>query len=126
MTVYFLALVVALLLNATANLLMKFGMVRIERAGGLLRHGLLGGVLQILGSPLLLLGMVCFALNLGAYMFALQKLPISVAYPVMVTVGFAIIVIVAGLALGERLDPVQWLGVAAILLGVWLVASRVS
>ena len=122
---YFVALIVALVLNASANLLMKFGMKRIDAAGGVLRHGLASGLWSVLTSPLLICGMICFALNLGAYMFALQKLPISVAYPIMVSAGFAIIVLVAGLFLAERLDPVQWIGVGAILGGVWLVASRV-
>jgi drug/metabolite transporter (DMT)-like permease len=40
----------------------------------------------------------------------------------MVTGGFAIIVVVAGVMLGERLSAPQWAGVAAILLGVFLVA----
>ena len=52
----------------------------------------------------------------------MQKLPISVAYPIMFTCGFAIIVTVAGVILRERLTPLQWVGVAAILLGVFLVA----
>jgi multidrug transporter EmrE-like cation transporter len=56
------------------------------------------------------------------YAYALQKLPISVAYPIMVACGFAIIVTVAGWVLHERLSPWQWVGVLAILVGVFLVA----
>ena len=56
------------------------------------------------------------------YAYALQKVPISVAYPVMVITGFAIIVVVAGNVLRERLTVVQWVGVGAILVGVTLVA----
>jgi len=123
---YFVALGAALVLNATANLLMKFGMRSVAEGGGLLRGGLARAVLIILGSPLLLLGIVCFVLNLLAYMYALQRLPISVAYPIMVTVGFAIIVTVAGLTLHEHLCWSQWVGIVLILAGVWLVASRAS
>jgi len=122
---YLIALTAALLLNATANLLMKFGMKKIDEAGGLTSQGAAHAALSILTSPLLIVGMICFGLNLLAYMYALQKLPISVAYPVMVSTGFAIIVVVAGRMLGERLSAIQWAGVAAILLGVWLVASQV-
>jgi multidrug transporter EmrE-like cation transporter len=46
------------------------------------------------------------------------------AYPIMVSAGFAIIVIVAGLYLHERLNFLQWAGVVLILTGVWLVASQ--
>ncbi len=68
------------------------------------------------------MGLVCFGLNLVAYQFALQRLPISMAYPIMVTGGYAIIVVVAGL-MGERMVPAQWVGVALILLGVGLVSG---
>lgn len=123
---YFVALGLALVLNASANILMKLGMKKIAEAGGLFHNGVTGGLVAIATSPALIIGMACFALNLGAYMFALQKLPISVAYPIMVTVGFAIIVVAAWWLFHERLNTVQWFGVAAILAGVWLVASQVN
>lgn len=123
---YVVALVVALLLNAAANLMIKFGMARMdaELAGaGLLDGGIVGLIRIVLRHWILLVGLCCFAANVVFYAFALQKLPISVAYPVMVASGFAIIVIVAGLILRERLSVVQWVGVAAILIGVALVAK---
>jgi multidrug transporter EmrE-like cation transporter len=123
---YLFALAAALLLNATANLMMKFGMQQIAQAGGWLKAGPLAAASAIFRTPLLLFGVACFAANLLCYMYALQKLPISVAYPIMVTAGFAIIVVVAGLCLHERLLPSQWLGVAFILVGVWLVASKAA
>jgi multidrug transporter EmrE-like cation transporter len=71
----------------------------------------------------LLAGVGCFALNVGFYAYALRKMPISVAYPIMVTAGFVIIVLVAGMFLKERLTAWQWSGVAAVLIGVTLVAK---
>lgn len=125
MAKYAIALVVALLLNATANLLIKFGMRAIDldlQGTGLMADGLLGALKILLRHWTVLLGLACFAANVVFYAFALQKMPISVAYPIMVTSGFAIIVIVAGSMLHERLTLTQWAGVAAILLGVVLVA----
>ena len=46
------------------------------------------------------------------------------AYPIMVTAGFAIIVTVAGVYLHERLGTAQWSGVGLIVVGVFMVASR--
>jgi multidrug transporter EmrE-like cation transporter len=125
MAKYAIALVVALLLNATANLLIKFGMRAIDldlQGTSIMAGGVLGVVKLMLRHWILLLGLGCFAANVVFYAFALQKLPISVAYPVMVATGFAIIVVVAGAMLRERLSATQWVGVAAILLGVTLVA----
>jgi len=123
---YAIALVVALLLNASANLMIRFGMraVDLDLGGaGLLDQGILGGVRLLLRHWVLLAGIGCFALNVGFYAYALRKMPISVAYPIMVTVGFVIIVVVAGMFLKERLTAWQWAGVAAVLIGVSLVAK---
>jgi multidrug transporter EmrE-like cation transporter len=126
MAKYAIALVVALLLNASANLMIKFGMRAIDlelQGAGILSGGGLGLIKLLLRHWVLLLGLGCFAANVVFYSFALQKLPISVAYPIMVTTGFGIIVIVAGSILNERLSAIQWVGVAAILSGVALVAK---
>ncbi len=126
MAKYVIALVVALLLNASANLMIKFGMRAIDlelQGAGIMSDGVLGVVKLLLRHWILLVGLGCFAANVVFYSFALQKLPISVAYPIMVTTGFAIIVVVAGAMLHERLSVTQWIGVAAILVGVALVAK---
>ena len=122
---YAIALVVALLLNASANLMIKFGMrsIDVELAGsGLGSLGVAGALRLVLRNWVLLTGLACFAANVLFYAYALQKMPISVAYPIMVTSGFALIVVVAGALLGERLTLVQWIGVVGILTGVVLVA----
>jgi multidrug transporter EmrE-like cation transporter len=123
---YVIALIVALALNAAANLMIKFGMraIDLELSGGSALSGGFTGLLRLLLRHwVLLAGLACFALNVVFYAFALQKLAISVAYPIMVASGFGIIVAVAGFMLGERLSGAQWAGVVAIMLGVTLVAK---
>ncbi len=119
---YILALCGALVLNAVANLSMKVG----TQAGGLGDNGPVGALKFIIGSPILLLGLICFACNAFLYMFALQSksLQISLAYPIMVGGGYAIISVAAYFlpSLQERLSPGQWVGVAMILAGVITVA----
>ena len=125
---YVFALAVALILNACANLLMKVGMTEVDDSGGLLKDGALGAVRTVLLSPVLITGLVCFALNAAFYMFALQSqtLKISLAYPVMVGGGHAIIATVAYFLLNERMTLGQWGGVILILAGVLLIAARTS
>jgi small multidrug resistance pump len=127
---YVVALVVALLLNACANLLMKIGMKPISADGGLLKEGPLVAVRTILSSAPLVVGLVCFALNAVFYMYALQSrsLKISIAYPIMVGGGFAVIALVARFhpALAERLSWDQVVGVVLILTGIVLVAARME
>ena len=126
MVKYGAALAVALFLNAAANLMIKFGMrgIDLELAGaGPLDDGIFGLVRLLLRHWVVIVGIGCFAANVVFYAYALQKLPISAAYPIMVTGGFAIIVVVASFMLQERLTVLQWVGVGAIMVGVLLVAK---
>lgn len=125
---YILALLIALVLNACANLLMKVGMKSVEAAGGLFRDGAGAAFKTVLSSTPLLVGLTCFALNAVFYMYALQSksLKISIAYPIMVGGGFALIAVIARLhpALAERLTVGQVLGVGMVLIGIMLIAGQ--
>ena len=72
--------------------------------------------------------MTCFALNAVCYMYALQSpaLKISLAYPIMVGGGFALIALVARFhpALKESLTMGQYVGVALVLAGVIVIAYQ--
>ncbi len=127
---YVASLLVALVLNACANLLMKVGMKAPQEAGGILKDGLPAALRTVLGSTTLMFGLACFALNAAFYMYALQSraLKISLAYPIMVGGGFALIATIAWLhpALAERLTPRQMVGVALVLVGIVLIASQMD
>ena len=127
---YFAALIAALLFNATANLLMKVGMKSVAESGGVMRDGVSGAVRLVLTSVPLVVGLTCFALNAVFYMYALQSksLKISIAYPIMVGGGFALIALAAHWhpSLLERLTAIQMIGVAMILGGILLVASQME
>ena len=125
---YVLALIVALVMNAAANLLMKIGMKDIQAAGGLLQSGLATAIRSVLSSAVLMIGLLCFVVNAVFYMYALQSktLKISIAYPVMVGGGFALIALIARFhpALSERLSWGQLLGVGFVLVGITLIATQ--
>ena len=125
---YVAALIIALVLNAGANLLMKAGMKPVHEAGGVLRDGVVAGVKTVLTSGTLMLGLFCFAVNAAFYMYALQSraLKISIAYPIMVGGGFALIAVVARLhpAFSEMLTWGQKLGILLVFLGIILIASQ--
>lgn len=125
---YVLALIVALLLNASANLLMKIGMKPVADDGGVLKDGFAAALATVASSAPLVIGLLCFVLNAAFYMYALQStaLKISLAYPIMVGGGYALIAIIARFhpSLNERLSAGQMLGVALVLVGIFLIASH--
>jgi multidrug transporter EmrE-like cation transporter len=123
---HLLALAAAVLLNASANLLLKFGMHALKNPA-LAPQGPVNTARAMATSPCILLGLVFFALNVPLYAFALGRFKVSLAYPIMTGCGFAIIILVAGFSgLQERLDWAQWLGVLLILTGVVIVSSRLQ
>ena len=125
--IHTIALAVALVLNATANLLIRAGAKGIAaKCPGEAAVPVLAALKAGLVNPWIIGGVACFALNLAAYSYALTKLPVSMAYPIMVSVGYAIIVCGAAVWFSEKLNVWQWVGVGVILAGVWLVASGMA
>ena len=113
-------LAAALVLNALANVLIKYSMG--HAVPPLLR--LQGGVLAPIApfpSWSFILGVVCFASNLACYSLALRSLKLSLAYPLMVSLGYLVILAVQYFMFGERLTPIQYAGIGLILIGVWFV-----
>ena len=126
--IYIISLVFAVILNATANLLLKFGVKAInQHSGTLSASNPLMVVKTFVSSPLILIGLFCFATNVILYSYALQKFKVSLAYPIMVGAGFAIIVLVARFSgLNEKLFLTQWIGVALIFAGVILISATMQ
>ncbi len=120
MTRYWVALLAALALNTAANLMMKFGVMRFKAVPP--GPGLAAKVQALAGNWVLLGGLAFFACNIVFYVYALSGIRISVAYPIMVSAGFAVIALVAWRFLGETLSYSGWMGVAFIMAGVLLVA----
>ncbi len=114
----YLFLVLALLLNATANVLLKIGATRL---GPLEGPGLLA---RVAGDVYLLGGVLLFALNVVFYAAALTRLDLSVAYPIMVAGGIVIVVSVSALVLRESVTLVQSLGLMLLVIGIALVGQR--
>ncbi len=122
---YAIALFVALALNASANLMMKSGANRLRSTGVSLDQGVLA---LLTNNWVLILGLLCFATNVIIYIYALtgEHMKISLAYPIMVGGGFAIVAVVAWRYMGETMSLAQWAGVAFILVGVLLVARGMT
>lgn len=111
-------LMLAVLLNAFANILLKEGAIRL---------GALGDphlMQRVLDNPYLLSGLGLFALNVVFYLAALSRLNLSVAYPVMVAGGLLMVVLGSVIWLREHVTALQWGGIALLMLGIVMVTWR--
>ena len=104
MGVGYLFLALALMLNATANVLLKNGAAEV---GSLGEPNLVG---RLVTNYHLLAGLSLFALNVVFYVLALTRLNLSVAYPIMMAGGVGIIAAVSVLLLQEALTMRQGVG----------------
>jgi len=117
-----LPLMVALVLNAAANVLMKVGA---KLAVPLPGDASLWAKATNFLNLATLAGLVLFAGNVLVYRKALDRLDISVAYPIMVSGGLVLVTLAAALlpVLKEKISLAQVGGMLLIAVGVWLVAS---
>ena len=110
-------LIMAIVFNALANILIKIGM---KNGEGL--TGLIDLIKYALGQPFLYAGVISFGLALVAYSIVLTKLNLSIAYPIMVSMGLIIVVLVSYFTLKESITLLQVAGFICIIAGVWMVA----
>ena len=80
-------------------------------------------LLSMFFSPWFIGGIMFFGMNVILFTKALEKLPVSAAYPVLAGLGFGLLAISSSILFDERLNYNQWVGVAMILAGV-IVLSR--
>ena len=104
------ALVLAgVLLNATAQLLLKAGTNAMP----------LGVRLAI--EPHILAGLACYVISVVVWVVALSRVPVSIAYP-MLSIGYVVNAIAAWALLGETVTTMRMAGIAVIVVGVFMVA----
>ncbi|MDD2621165.1 MAG: SMR family transporter [Syntrophomonadaceae bacterium] len=116
----FIVLLLAILCNAFANVLIKFGMQNTV-AGTAWKH-----VLGMLSNIPLLSGIFLFGLALIFYSWVLGRMSLSIAYPIMTSVGFLIVILCSWLFFKENITWVQIIGSILILSGVWMVAQGIK
>ena len=116
----YLILALAIITNAGANIVLKIGM---NKAGNININSLTDIFEKFVSNVFVWLGVLLFAIALLSYSYVLTKLQLSIAYPIMTSVGFLIVILISLLYLGEKLSLLQIGGIGLITLGVWLVSS---
>jgi drug/metabolite transporter (DMT)-like permease len=113
-------LMAGVLLNATAQLLLKAG----TNAIGVItftRDNWADLAWRMTTQPYFAAGAGCYVLSLFVWIVGLSRVPVSMAYPLL-SVGYVINAIAASYLLGETVTLGRWLGIGLIVVGVWLVA----
>lgn len=113
-----LILALAIVFNASANILMKLGAKQI---GGLSLS--FAGLKAFVLSPFIVVGVISFGLTLVLYTYVLSRMNLSVAYPLMTSVGFLIVAGFSALYLRETIHLPQIIGMVLVVGGLYLIAQ---
>ena len=111
---------VAVLINAGAQLLLKAGTNRVGEFAYSLDNLVPIG-LKVATSPHIVGGIACYVVSVVIWILALSRVPVSVAYP-MLSIGYIVNAVAAWLLFGESVTAQKLLGIGFIIVGVWLVA----
>jgi len=110
-------LLFAVVSAATGQVMLKHGM-RIASARAADSGGSLA--LRAATSPWVLLGLVVFGVSAVAWLAALARVPLSVAYPFN-ALGYLVILTASIVLLHERASVLTWVGTAMVVSGLIIV-----
>jgi multidrug transporter EmrE-like cation transporter len=79
-------------------------------------------LLKLITSPWFLAGLGVYGVNVILFTKALEKLPVSQAYPVLAGLGFGLIALASHYFFGERFAFQQWVGLGLILCGIVIIS----
>ena len=110
-------LLFAVVTAATGQVMLKHGMqiatTRVAHDGGSL-------ALRAATSPWVLLGLVVFGVSAIAWLTALSRVPLSVAYPFN-ALGYLVILTASIVVLHERASVLTWVGTFLVVSGLLIV-----
>jgi len=112
------------LLNATAQLLLKAGTNAIGRfeltAANILPVGA-----RLALEPHILGGLACYVVSVAVWIVGLSRVDVSIAYP-MLSIGYVINALAAWYLFGESLTAQKLVGIGFIVVGVWLLTRSAA
>lgn len=114
----YLLILISIALGAFAQIAMKLGSSQVA-AGGM---SLAAQLLKYFTNIPILSGFVLYALSAVVWIFALSRVPLSIAYP-MVALSYVLVVFLSWLLFHEPVSAMRILGLALIMVGVIIIAN---
>jgi len=108
-------------LNVCGHVFLKVGMNQVGQVGS---KPFVQFALAALANPFVLLGLAGYVSSVTGYIVVLSKTHLSVAYPILMSSGYALVVLISFLWLREPFTPLKWLGIVAIFAGVVMVSIK--
>ena len=113
----FLMLASTVAFTVLGQLLVKKGMVAVGAAGE--SKNIAETIIRAFTNLYVIAGLGSALCAAACWLLALSKLPLSHAYP-FIAFTFVLVPIGAKLMFGEEISMARWIGIAFIIIGVWL------
>jgi multidrug transporter EmrE-like cation transporter len=78
------------------------------------------GAVQLVQTPPLWAGLVCYGVSLVVWLGGLSRAPVSVAYPLL-SIGYVVNAVAAYYLFGESLTTAKVLGIGLIIAGIFVL-----
>lgn len=112
-------LIITILANAFANIFLKLGT---QKLPALDPKNLIPNLGKILSNPWIILGALLFITNFPLYNLLLQRMKLSIAFPLITSSAFAVAVVVSVFVFHEGLRVPHYVGLVFLVLALWLLA----
>lgn len=108
-------------LNVCGHVFLKVGM---NQVGELAGRSIGEFALSSIANKYVILGLGGYVSSVGGYIVVLSKTHLSVAYPILMSTGYALVVLASFLFLKEPFGTIKWVGLVLIMLGVILIGIK--
>ena len=116
----FALILVGVLLNATAQLLLKAGTNAVGTFEFAIDNVFPVGM-RLMLEPHIAGGIACYVVSVVVWIMALSRVEVSIAYP-MLSIGYIVNALAAWYLFGEPLTGIRITGIGFIVVGVFLIA----
>ena len=110
-----LIMIVTILMNAFANVFLKLGTQKLPALD-------VHNFWRIFTNVWIILGALLFVSNFPLYNMVLQRMKLSIAFPLITTSAFAVALIVSFFVFHESLRAPQYAGLGLLVIAIWLLA----
>lgn len=113
----------AVITNVSAQLLLKRGTLELGKVN--LTASLLPDLFfRAIQNIWLITGLVSFGLSFAVWILILSKIQLNIAYPIITALNFSFITVSSVFLFKENISQLQIIGIAIILLGIFLVYPK--
>ena len=112
-------LIITILANAFANVFLKLGT---QKLPALEPQNLVQNLGKMVTNGWIMLGALLFVTNFPLYNLLLQRMKLSIAFPLITSSAFAVTVIVSYFVFHESLRAPHYIGLGFLIIALWLLA----